>query len=152
MNHVPRFTVGALFVLAGIACGASSATDAGAIACEQSGEFGSYGCGDVAGRVVGTSGAGVRDAYVVVFTDGSSAGGSSLSGLARTDSDGRYTVRASWLFPGARPNDVAVWVRATVQLAGTATVSDSVRVVARLRDVGQAAAKVDAPTITVAVP
>ncbi len=139
-----------------LACRASN-TEPDPAVCAQTYEFGNFGCGDASGRIVNRSGAAVPGAYVSLKLDASAAAGLPLGAQARSDTLGRYSMRATWMSPpstgGGRPDSATVWVYAALPTrGGQPRIADSVRVMARFSAVGSRAPSVSVPVLTLPIP
>ena len=142
-----RFLLSASVAL--LACSAS-VTDVGDPSiCQQTYEFGNYGCGDVEGRVVNSAGVPAQGVRVNVRGD-ASAEGQSLSANGVTDSVGRYSLRLTRMFLVAGTNrdsaSVSVWTGVGPMPTNVITV------VARFSDVGARAKVTSVPQITMSTP
>jgi hypothetical protein len=124
--------------------------------CAQTYEFGNFGCGDVHGLVVNRNGIPVRDAYVNLLLAGASISGSPVGGYARTDSLGRFTMRATWmaLTPAnsTRPDSALVLVSAAIPTLPASSRGDSASVMAHFAAVGQRAPSVTVRTLVIPIP
>ena len=123
--------------------------------CQQTYEFGNYGCGEFRGRVVTASGSPIIGAYLGARLVDTKFKGFSIYALSRSDSTGRYALRLifqSLGVNGVRPDTATVTVSAAVVVPGATTRADSVRVLARFDSVGSRAPVVDVPQLTVVAP
>ncbi|MEP7002878.1 MAG: hypothetical protein ABI969_20465, partial [bacterium] len=140
-----RFVVAACVSAFLLGCAASLTEAEDSSICQQTYEFGNYGCGDVEGRIVNPAGAPVQGVRVNVSGD-ASANGQSLSANGVTGNDGRYALRLTRyvLLSGTSRDSatVSVWTGVGARPAL------STIVVAQFSDVGARAKVTSVPTIT----
>jgi hypothetical protein len=142
--------------LATLALACSSTTEPDPSICQQTYEFGNFGCGDVNGLVLTRAGTPASGAYLSLRLETLQDGNSPLNALARADTLGRYSMRATWMFltaNGVRPDSAMVWVYAAMPTQpGQPRIADSIQVIARFSAVGERAPVVSVPVLTLPLP
>lgn len=154
---VPRrhALVPALLASTIVACGNASPVEPEPALCQQTYEFGNFGCGELRGRVVTANGSPIIGAYIGASVVDAKFQGFSIYALSRSDSTGRYAMRMTWQslgFNGVRPDTATVTVYAAAIAPGAPTRKDSVRVLARFDSVGSRAPVVNVPQLWVGTP
>ena len=145
----------ALLASAIVACGSASPVQPDPARCQQTYEFGNFGCGELRGRVVNANGSPIIGAYVGASVVDAKFQGFSISAFSRSDSTGRYAMRMIWQslgFNGVRPDTATVTVSAAVIAPGAPTRANSVRVLAWFDSVGSRAPVVNVPQLWVGTP
>jgi hypothetical protein len=141
-------------VLAGtilLGCGAATTESLDPSICNQTYEFGNYGCTQVEGRVVNRTGAPIKG--VQVNAKGVSLLGQSLFGYSATDSAGHYSFRLTrYTFLPGEGDSATVSVRAFIPFPTGTIPADSTVVVAHFADVGARVRATPVPLLTLPWP
>jgi hypothetical protein len=139
-SYLLRICFTALLACAGAACD-RDISQANAT-CEQTYEFGNYGCAEVVGRVIGSTGMPLDSAFIrPSFIPVISAGTYNMPSV-RTDAEGRFRLRIHRFGPRASPvmpDTFSIFVHAAVDYKPPATISpayDSVLAVLELAPIG----------------
>jgi hypothetical protein len=132
-----------------LGCGADITDLGDPSVCQQTYEFGNYGCADVEGRIVNQAGAPAQGVRVNV-RGAVSADSQSLSAYGTTDGAGQYKLRLTRyvLLPGTSRDSATVSVWTGVG----AMPNPALIVLARFSDVGAPAKVTSVPPITLSTP
>jgi hypothetical protein len=110
--------------------------------CEQAYEFGNYGCAEVAGRVIGSTGMPLDSAFIRPSFVPAASAGTYNTPIVRTDVQGRFRLRIHRFGPRpslVTPDTFSIFVHAAVDYKPPATMSpayDSVMAVLELAPIG----------------
>jgi hypothetical protein len=132
------------------ACDGATTEIADPAFCQQTYEFGNFGCGDVRGRILDAQGQPILGAYATVTSTSKSPLGNPFAASARTDSLGRYYIRVTYFLEN--PQGTEAWMHFAVPYCPALIVRDSVLITAPKANVGERAPLLELPDAHLTLP